>query len=268
MQQPQIQRSSSQVISLIVFATILVAFTVPSAQANLMHKKKFVFGAFITSHRPMNCDDKDDPCDPVTVLWAGGRENTGGDCEGIFAKSWECVRKHYKDLWQAGSMAHHACNGAQDDWLRSSVEGGGSLAYAHENDELSTGGRVCSEQQYPHWGAPSFEQYHVRIWGDEPHGHRDGSHQWAVAPIHHEHCTRPPFFTNHWNCGHVPDQSWETVEAKTVYEMGAGDGSSKNRCTYPHYHALPGSGINFQGQASDGWISRISFQTTANCHNG
>jgi len=182
--------------------------------------------------------------DPVNLVWFLGRDNytiDGKDnCRGTDERSGHCVEQHFRDTTK--SYRFRLCNG--DHQRLGFITTTGARKAADENFSLSTSVR-CRNQG------------HIRLYNDEAHGH--SAHAWVVSPAHHE--------KSHFIAGHEIDRDWEAVEYDILQSVSTGDSVYKNRCVFYDWKGLAGSaGKPYKGRTSDGFISRVSWQSREDCN--
>jgi hypothetical protein len=229
-----------QLIHRLAFAIIAVgivaAAQVPTASGDIVRNGRFVFFPRISEG------------DPVNIVWYGGEDNYSlagsftSFCRGVDARSFGCAEEHIQDNWSTMSPTFCSPKGESSLQFLKAVPGTGKTT---PGDEASlTTKHFCRTE------------YHIRLWGDGPHGHT--VHRWVVTPIHHE---KPP--CRFCIFGHHIDKEWEVAEFDAIQFIGGGpQRGNLDRCTYRDWRAFPGTAGTIHGHYSDGFISRISWQNT------
>lgn len=193
--------------------------------------------------------------DPVNLVFVGGREGLPGEekCARDFARSPECVEKHFNEAWKAADreMKARLCDGGADlaFYVGSRYDDATGFPRPRyrtgESNKSLTTSSTCEDE------------YHVRIWGDQYHGHNIDRRQWAVGAIHHEKRCKVPGF-----CKHEIDYNWEFVEDQAVFEFKTRHEGEVTFCAEADYYPLRAS--NPPGRSKShyrtGFPSRISFQ--------
>jgi len=93
------------------------------------------------------------------------------------------------------------------------------------------------------------KQYHMRAWDDVEHDYHTISHNlnsWVVGGIHHDRLC----YCGSW---HKIGNSWDVAQ-RTLYNH------MNENCGYLKWRVLPGSGGDFQGKPSDGYITLLRIR--------
>lgn len=195
-------------------------------------RRPFVFGGKISAG------------DPVNLVFAGGRSiNNYDQCNPPRAKSPECVEENLKRSWEnRGDMESRTCDSGGDLAFRRSD---GTIVKGESNKSLTTSS-TCKDE------------YHIRIWGDQYHGHELTNRQFGVGAVHHEvRCAVGGA------CDHKIDMDWEVVENVAVAEFERSTVSEPRWCVESDYYPLGGSAPpgKSKNNYKTGFPSRISWQT-------
>jgi hypothetical protein len=182
----------------------------------------------------------------VNLVFAGGRVTTpNDDCLGDNAKGATCIVNMIDRSWgppDSNHMGERFCDSGAHLQFRTQD---GSRRVNPEAQKSMTTSDTCKDE------------YHVRIWNDEAHGHSPSNHQFGVGAVHHESRCSVPLA-----CGHNIDMNWEDVENEFVRQMARQYGNEFAYCVKSDYYPLAGS--NPPGRSKSkyktGYPSRISFQ--------
>jgi hypothetical protein len=193
--------------------------------------------------------------DPVNLVFVGGSQIAldGPECTDTSARSPECVEVEFQTFWRKRArMGPRLCDAGADltFWGHSNPK----ATHSGEANKSLTTSRTCKRQ------------YHVRIWGDQYHGHAIDKRHWAVGAIHHEdRCPVPAPHLGPLNpCPHGIDMNWETAENVASKEFATSSEGEGGLCKRNDYYPLAGSDPPGKEKHSykTGFPTRISFQGT------